>query len=259
MIIDSFTFNGEYDTLELRFNILDKYVDKFVICESAETFSAKWKPLYWAERNKDRFEEWEDKVLYAVVYEFDNPEIMAQIRDRVDYVDQPAFQRAFYQKEMIRKVLETQELDDEDIVYYGDVDEIWKPKEVDDKVYKLRQLAYSYYINNRSPEDWKGTIVTRWKNIKGKCLNDLRANPENIMEDGGWHFTNLGGAEAIKKKIESYDHQEVNIPWIKDGLEDRMLSNKDYLGREFQFWTDATDLPKYILKNKDKYKKLWKS
>ena len=262
-VFDLFTFAGEYDLLEIRFNILKDYVDKFVIGESMETFSGNIKPLYWVERDKDRFEEWEDKVIHNVVTSYDDPEILTQLETR-PYVDQRAFVIAFYQKEMLRKTLETLNPRDEDIVIYGDADEIVNPeilKNVDNKVHKLRQLAYSYYLNNRSNEDWRGTIVTKYKNLKGNCLNDMRANPieADILENGGWHFTNLGGFEAIKKKIESYDHQEVNIPWVIEGLAERMELNVDFLGRGYTMQKDESQLPQYLLDNKSRYKHLWKS
>ncbi len=258
MTYDCITFNGEYDLLEIRLNVLNKHVDKFVIVEGTETFSGNLKPLYWEERDKERFKKWEDKVVYGIVDSYDDEEIIGQIASR-DYIDANAFRRAFYQKESIRKVLEWMNLDDEDVIFYGDCDEVWKPKEVDDKVYKLRQIAYSYYLNNRSPEDWRGTVITKWKNLKGKCLNDMRANPENILEDGGWHFTNIGGLEAVLRKIESYDHQEVNIPLVKDGMASRIDDNVDFLGRGYRFWVDESELPQYILSNKNKYSHIWKS
>lgn len=259
MIYDLFPFNGEYDMLEIRLNILSPYVDKFVMVEGMETFSGQPKIAYWIERNQDRFEEWESKIIYKLVTEYDDEEIISQMRERIAYVDQPHFQRSFYQKEMLRKIVAQEHPQDDDIIYYGDTDEVWKPQQIDDNVYKLRQLAYSYWLNNRSPEDWRGTIVTKWKNLKNGCLNDMRANPIYILENGGWHFTNLGGLEAVRKKIEDYDHQEVNIPWVKDGLEERMELNVDFLGRGFQFWLDDSELPQYLLDNKERYARLWKS
>lgn len=258
MIYDLFSFAGEYDILEIRLNVHSPYVDKFIMVEGTHTFSGKEKPLYWTQRDIERFKQWEDKILYYVVAGYDDPEILKQIEDRKDYVDKPAFKRAFYQKETLRKVLASLNPNDDDMVYYGDIDEIFKPKVIDDKVYKLRQLAYSYYLNNRSPEDWRGTIVTKWTNLKNGCLNDMRAKPENILEDGGWHFTNLGGHEAVIKKLESYDHQEANIPWVKDGLKERIEANTDFLGRNYRMWIEDYDLPEYILNNKEKYKHLWK-
>src|SRR3990167_6232291 len=125
-VFDLFMYSGEADLLEIRFNILSPFVDKFIICEGFETFSGNPKICYWAERG-DRFEEWADKVMYRVVTDYDDPEILAQLETR-PYVDQPAFVRAFYQKEMLRKTLETLNPNDEDIVIYGDADEIINPE-----------------------------------------------------------------------------------------------------------------------------------
>lgn len=242
---DCFMFNGEYDMLEIRFNILNPHVDKFVICESEQTFSGLVKPLYWKERG-NRFKPCEDKVIYHTVPPKD--------------LD-TAFERAGYQKDSIREALKGCQPDD--IIYYGDVDEIWKPQT---KEGKLRQLAYSYYLNNRSSEDWQGTNVCKYKNLYN--LNDWRANHDVILEDGGWHFTNVMPYDKIINKLESYDHQEANIPWVKDGLQARMDANVDFLGRThdwkgnpFSMWKDESQLPEYILTNKEKWiqKGLWKS
>lgn len=244
MTYDCFAFNGEYDLLEIRFSILNEFVDQFVICEGMDTFSGRPKPLFWAERDTDRFEEWEKKVTYVIVQPSSFPD---------------AFGRAAFQKDSIREALFDCQPDD--VIYYGDVDEIWKPQTQEGK---LRQLAYAYYLNNRSSEDWQGTNVCLYKNLYD--LNEWRANHNVILEDGGWHFTNMGGYEALVYKIESYDHQEVNIPWVKDGLSARMEANIDFLGRiedwkgnPFKFWLDDSQLPQYLLENRDKYSKLWKS
>lgn len=262
MVYDCSVFNGEFDLLEIRLHVLSPYVDKFIISEGFETFSGNFKPRWWVERNKDRFEFWEDKIIYNYVDEYTDQEIIDQMNAR-PYVDQGPFQRAFYQKETIRKALAKLEPNDEDIIVYGDADEIINPeifKREIDKTHKLRQLAYSYYLNNRSSEDWRGTIITKWKWLKDGCLNDLRANPveEDIWENGGWHFTNIGGLEAIKKKLSDYDHQEVNIPWVVNGLEERMEMNVDFLGRGYNCWKDDSELPEYVKNNKFRYRHLWK-
>lgn len=242
MTLDAFTFNGEYDMLEIRFNLLDKYVDKFVICESEKTFSGNWKPLYWAERD-ERFDEWQDKVIYHTVEPKDFPN---------------AFEYAAYQKDSIREALK--DCKPNDTIYYGDVDEIWKPQK---KEGKLHQLNYSYYLNNRSSEVWQGTNVFKYKNIRN--LNEMRADHSVILEDGGWHFQNMFSHEGLINKLESYDHTECNIPWVKDGLQARMDANVDYLGRTHDWkgnpivmWKDESQLPSYILENKELYKHIWR-
>jgi hypothetical protein len=52
MIYDTFLFNGELDLLEIRLNILNDYVDQFVIVEAATTFTMDPKELYY-ENNKE--------------------------------------------------------------------------------------------------------------------------------------------------------------------------------------------------------------
>lgn len=255
MTYDLFSYSGEDAMLDLRLRLLEPHVDRFVIAEGNLTFSGRQKGFVLPKAIKHR----KDVIYVPVNLSIMVGELAAQMRER-DYVTEPHFRRAFYQKESLRLALEGAGLKDDDVIYYGDIDEVWKSKDPGDKVWKLRQLAYSYYVNNRSPEDWRGTVVTKWKNLKGKCLNDMRANPENIMEDGGWHFSNLGGHDAVLHKIRTYDHVEVNIPSVTDGLQERMGNNEDFLGRGWQFWEDASELPVVMIENR-KYlieKGLWK-
>jgi hypothetical protein len=79
-----------------------------------------------------------------------------------------------------------------------------------------------------------------------------------ILPDGGWHFTNLGGAETIKKKLESYGHQEFNTQDIKDKIQERMDRNEDFIGRKTQMWIEEDGLPQYLLDNKQQWIQLFK-
>lgn len=241
-VYDCFTWNGERDMLDIRMAILDSYVDFFVICESHQTFSGKPKPLY---------------------YEGDNPKVIHVIAPNIEANN--AFERAGHQKDYIRTFL-MDVCKDDDIVYFGDVDEIWKPQEItDDRVYNLRQLNYCYYLNNRSSEEWVGTVVGRWGTIKTQSFNHWRATHTNELGNGGWHFTNMGGVEQILKKLDSYDHQEYNTDDVKSQVEERMRRGEDYVGRgrdwsglPFEFHLDEFDLPQYLLDNKEKWKHMFK-
>jgi len=249
MVYDCFTFFNELDLLEIRLNILDPYVDKFVLCESHLTFSGKEKPLYYGE-NGIRFDKWAHKIIWVESFSSQK--------------GKDSFDRAFLQKESLKEGLKNAKYDD--IIFYGDVDEIWKPQEIkDDKVYNLEQLNYCYYLNNRSSEKWVGTIVGKWGTIKTNTLAHWRANHTNEIPNAGWHFTNMGGLEQIKKKLDAYDHQEYNNDEVKTLLEDRIKYGEDYVGRNvdwlgnpFSYWVSDVDLPKYILDNKTKYGHLFK-
>jgi beta-1,4-mannosyl-glycoprotein beta-1,4-N-acetylglucosaminyltransferase len=68
-VIDCFLFSNELDMLEIRLNELNDKVDKFLICESRETFAGKPKELVY-EKNKDRFSQFEEKIIHLVVEKF---------------------------------------------------------------------------------------------------------------------------------------------------------------------------------------------
>ena len=51
-IVDVFPFFNELDLLDIRLNVLDPYVDCFIISEATKTFQGGDKPL-WYDENKD--------------------------------------------------------------------------------------------------------------------------------------------------------------------------------------------------------------
>jgi beta-1,4-mannosyl-glycoprotein beta-1,4-N-acetylglucosaminyltransferase len=281
MTYDIFTFFNELDLLEIRFKILNDKVDYFVLIECTETFSGKPKPLYYNE-NKHLFKEWEHKIIHHIT---DNPptgweDLQNRLKDpNISKFDENVIFNAltttnvppgevhwlkeFYQKECIKKPL--LELNDDDICFIGDLDEIWNPDQVydidDNSIYKLRQIPYTGYMNMRSSEPWAGTILTKYKNVKNTCLNHLRTpwrTPYKFIDNAGWHFTFMGGPERIKTKLESYGHQEYNNDQVKNQIQERLNNNLELLGRSFILTKDEESLPQYLKDNKDKYSYLFK-
>jgi beta-1,4-mannosyl-glycoprotein beta-1,4-N-acetylglucosaminyltransferase len=258
-IYDIISFNNELDLLEIRLNILDRYVDYFVIVEATETFSGVPKPLYY-ELNKDRFKEFEHKIIHYVITDtpqsFDDKNCdqealtLACNSENVTR-ESLVWLKEFYQKELIKKALIG--LNDEDICYVSDLDEIWNYNlniEIEDGIYKpMIDLCYINYLNVRTNEDWTyftGPIITKYKNIKNECLNHIRTKSRNIntyiyIKNGGWHFNAIGG---IQKKIDDFKHP--------------IYTNGYMLSREYGSRIDENDLPEYLKKNKEKYKNLFK-
>lgn len=264
-IYDIFTYNGEADILEIRLNILYDSVDQFIIVEAPTTFSGKPKLLYFKEQ-EGRFSPFLSKIKYFVIDDYPNDKNLCMLADTSPNVPKGGpehWRREFYQKESVKKALT--HLQDEDICFIGDVDEIWNPEVLidytKDDIFKLRQKVYGYYLNNRSSEPWAGTIVTKYKNIKNNCLNHLRTKSMTkyfYIENGGWHFTNMGGVNEVRRKLkDSYTSESYNTAEVQNNLEKR-FGRKDYMGRNFKFWIEESNLPKYILKNKEKYKKSFK-
>lgn len=280
-IYDAFIFFNELELLEIRLNILDPYVDYFVIVESTHTFSGKPKELSF-KQNTERFKKFNDKIIHYVVS--DVPATREELENRLvssslDDLDreiitqsltnsnvpkgQDMWLREFYQRESIKKALVG--LRDHDFVFVSDVDEIWNPYTPidyrEDCIYKLRQTVYSYYLNNRSSEPWAGTFATMYKNIKSRCLGDMRDAAKTTytyVENGGWHFTNQGGASRIASKIDAYSHQEFNTDDVKNNLEKNITENKDFVGRSFTYTVDEASLPSYLIEHKDHYKDLFR-
>ncbi len=246
-IYDAFLFFNELELLEIRMNILDPYVDYFVIIECMETFSGKPKKLYF-EENKERFQKFSHKIIHRVVEAKDFPDFWT---------------RESWQRESIKDALSNAR--DNDFCFVSDIDEIWNPETIVDfrenSIYKFRQKMYAYYLNNRSSEKWAGTFAAKWGVIKNRGLNDMRDAAKTnytYVKNGGWHFTNQGGAERIKTKIESYSHSEFDTLEVKSDIENKISENKDFVGRRFSFWIDERDLPKYLLQNKEKYKEFFR-
>lgn len=258
MIVDIFSFNGELDILEIRLNILYDYVDEFIICESDETFTGIKKPLYFWE-NRGRYKKFLPKIKHFVMASEDHHMRLGADRSPGVPKDLHWWKREYTQKESMRYALT--HLKDDDLVFIGDADEIWNPQYMPTERCKLEQTVYSYYLNNRSTEWWEGTSVMPYWMVREFPLDDLRAHDHHprpiekapTFSNHGWHFTNMGGAEFIKRKLASYSHQEFNYPLITDFLQHKINHNIDFIGRNFTFIKDETGLPQYVLDNREKY------
>lgn len=275
MIYDCFTFFNEIEILEIRLNTLNDIVDKFVIAEATRTHSNKPKKLFF-EENRDRFKKFEDKIIYLVVDEF------------------PEFKNSWtyenYQRNYIAKALV--ECDEEDIIMISDVDEIPHPDIIHrlkgDGVYCLLQDMYFFFVNYADIKHliWRGgTKVFRYKELinnrldeslvkynektfprslnKGSTLTKFRLYDGcQYVENGGWHFSYMGGINAIQEKLRSFSHQEFNNSKMLDGkrLQKCLENGEDIFGRhghKFVIIENKNSLPTYLVNNQVKYLSLF--
>ena len=204
MLYDIFTFNGEREILKLHLNIMDDYVDKFIIVEANKTFTGKSKPLYFF-RDQRYFKPWWKKIEYYVVNNWDDPHIWEMALQSPNTKGADHWKREFYIKENIQKALKQYKVKDDDTVFIGDVDEIVDPTisfESDTPI-KAKLRVYTYYLNNRSSEQFHGTLMAQYGDIKGKCLNHMRSD-KSLYSKGpylGWHFTSMGGPKEVERKL----------------------------------------------------------
>lgn len=265
MVVDVCTYNGEEELWDIHYNVLKDYVDEFIVCEASTTFSGQPKPYYF-ESIKDKYE----NVSYFRIPDTFSDEERAQAAQSPNTQGAAHWQTEFLQKESIKKALT--HLNDDDIVFIGDVDEIWKPSLVREPMSffeeyvrktqpptKLQLKVYTYWLNNLSSEEFSGTLMGYYRDIKNQCLNHLRSDSDSSIGKIGWHFTSMGGALSLRKKLtDSYTHETYAHPQILENLEYNIDQGKDFLGRDFSYTLDESDWPQYLKENRSKYKHLMK-
>ena len=280
-IYDCFLFFNELDLLDMRLNIMDPYVDYFVITEASVTHSGIPKP-YIFEANKQMFSKFLHKIIYIknddIPNDFvnlptiDNPDTfegkcVKKIHELIETQTglfnrqtEPYFGRDFFQKESIRKGLEN--CQDNDIIISSDLDEIPNPEilqNIDSYLDKAQfftfvQKTYYYYLNFLKETNWKGSRLGLYKDLKDYSYNKLRAQQNYEFQNGGWHFSFMGGPERVKTKIRSYSHQDLNHPQVISNVENNIKNGIDpfFRGMLTKVDIDST-YPKYLLDNLDKY------
>lgn len=247
MIYDCFMFFNELELLEIRLNELENVVSKFVLVESRKTFTNKPKPLYF-EENKKKFNKFSDKIIHLIIDEF--PE------------NYSAWDCEVYQRNFIREGLKN--CSDDDVIIIGDVDEIPYPAAIKKSkdlpgIKVLKQKQYNFYlnyINSNEPYWLRGTRVLFYRDYD-KTADQIRNTQGTVIENGGWHFTFLGGIKAVQNKIRSFSHQEYNNDYYmnENRLQKLIQDGVDIFERGYKYKIVNIDrsFPEYIRKNKEKF------
>ena len=290
-IFDCFMFFDEDIILDLRLNILDQYVDHFIIVESIFNHKGEKRNLKFNLNNYSKFKK---KIIYLVYEETSN--LINKINlndsenDKINKQILNAYHRENGQRNYINKGLNLAK--DDDLVLISDVDEIpnlknLKLENIKEKLIFFKQEMFYYKFNLKLPDKiWTGTRACKKKylkspqwlrNIKNRKypiyrLDTFFSEKKHInikfIENGGWHFTNLKTAEEIKHKLKSYLHHieydlnplttdEINkIINEKKAIYDLTADqrkNKIGTGSKLEIY-DNKKLPEYLLKNINKYK-----
>ena len=262
-IYDCFQFFNEDHILDLRLNILDRYVDFFVVVESTTDHQGKSKKLNF---NIDNFSKFKKKIIYIVVDDTNEMTKKKHLGGE-SLVEQ-------YQRNSIMRGLK--KCHDDDLIILSDVDEIpdlTKLNQFNKKnfaVFSQKMFNYKLNLLNESEKNWHGSRMCLKKNIKNfQWLRNLKFKKYpfwridktrniQIIEDGGWHFAYQSSPSEISKKIKSFSHGEFNIDdFTNDNvIAEKIKMKKDIFSRGFTYRKVEIDksFPEYILKNLDKYK-----
>jgi beta-1,4-mannosyl-glycoprotein beta-1,4-N-acetylglucosaminyltransferase len=278
MIYDCVTFFNELDLLEIRLHTLDAVVDKFVIAEATRTHTGKKKDLLF-KSNQGRFKSFLDKIIYVVVEDLISEDKVTQDKYNLPWINENR------QRNALRKGIENASLDD--IIMVSDLDEIPNPEFVksakvllDNSTSSIRfeMNLYNYFINfkNFSYPKWNlGTVAVKCSSfLKGDIFDGFKFDrytqaSENVgstfnklrftkcslvLKNSGWHFSYLGGIDAVQTKLTAFSHTEFsNIS--RDMLERRLFEGKDLFGRVGRLFGVVLDesFPTYVIENKRKF------
>ena len=101
-VFDTTTFFEEKLMMDLRFNILDPFVDKFIVCEATFSHSGKKKEIKF---DKKDFPKFEDKIVHIIINE-DPVEKKYNQNDNSNFLRQNSIKRIETQRNYIVKALE---------------------------------------------------------------------------------------------------------------------------------------------------------
>ena len=270
MIFDCFTYFNDDLMTEIRLNILDEYVHKFIIVEATTDHSGKKKELHF---DLNKFKKFKNKIRYIVV------------KDMPENTKPFFFNRRRWHKNMVRDEYQRNQImrgiydaKDEDLIIISDNDEIpnlSKLRGIKIKKYAVfNQKFFKYKFNLFSPSQspYQGSRIIKRKYLKGKItpqwlryqytkrikfwqLHRYITNP-TVINDGGWHFSFVISPEKIKEKMMAYGHGELNTKKFTDieYIKHRIDNHKDIFSENAleKVKLDET-FPKYIINNKDRF------
>lgn len=290
-IYDCTTFYSEHMMLDARFHILDKHVEKFIVTEATYSHSGKKKELNF---NIDNFPKFKDKIIYLVIDKEPNNLIEdANVTDSIKRLN--SIKRIELSYDYMQNAIEN--IAEDDLVILSDNDEIpnLNSKQFQSctrNVILFKQLFFYYKFNlHYDLMPWFGSKACKKKSLKSfSWLNNLKAkkypfwridtyfsknklNNLEIIEDGGWHFTNLKSPEDLFEKFKNFGHHD---EFENSGISVEMLKN--YIDQGIVFYNHFLDqknpnkwknnyslkkiddqlLPKYLIENKLKYKEWFK-
>ena len=261
-IYDCFQYFNEDHMVDLRMNILDPYVDFFVISESTKTHQGHNKKINFDIKN---FPQFKDKIKFLV----------ADYDKKINFENHTGGESIIEQHQRNYLINGLKDASPEDLIILSDSDEIpdlSKIKNINKnkKFIAFSQKMFMYKLNLLNVEEsgWIGSKITKKKNISS--MQDLRnlkfknypfwridKGHLQIIE-GGWHFSFLQTSDQILKKIKSFSHGEFNNSLLNENrIEEKILKNEDIFGRDIKL--EKIDLnenfPKYIYNNQEKFSK----
>ena len=284
-------FFDEEQILDLRLNVLNETVDFFVIVESIYNHRGEKRELIF---DKNKFSKFKNKIIYLIHDEIPKQVETVNQNDSESEKNRKYIMNAVYRENSQRNYISQgiKGAEKNDIILISDVDEIPKfeninIREITNKIIMFKQYMFHYKYNLVLPNfKWTGTKAVRKKNlISPQWLRNTKDrnypiyridtffskkkyNNIKIIEDGGWHFSNIKTPKMLNHKFRSYLHHiEFDKAKINENDIQRLINNKqavynlavDQRGSKVGNGTilenfDNKKLPLYIRNNIEKYR-----
>ena len=260
-IIDCITFFDNNFMFDVRYKILENYVDYFLICESTYDHAGRTKkPNFILKEAYDK-----KKIKYILL---DKP-----FQDASDRWGNQAIQRDFILQNLSFA-------SPEDYIFFSDPDEIVRPEillnfNLKKKYGIFLQDCFNYKFNlfNKYESPWEGTRVAKKKDLSSIDFMRQKIRSKNLkysffrfdkersietFEKGGWHFNNLMSPEKISLKLKTFAHTEYASKEFSsiDVIMDKINRKVDLFNRGHNYQRRVLDntFPEYLIKNIHLYK-----
>ena len=285
--IDCFMYFDEDMILDIRLNILDKYVSHFIICEANFNHNGTKRKLKF---DINKFSKFKEKIIYISLDK--QPHNLKEIISSDDKAikNSKILDNALLRENFQRNFLQNKikDFNDEDLIIVSDVDEI---PNLENFTYKAKitffeQKMFYYKLNLLHKNfKWYGSKIVKKKhlispqwlrNIKSKkypfwrldtLFSNVKYNNVNFIKNGGWHFTNVKSAEEIDFKMKNFLH---HLEYEESGLDanqvKKIISKKKVFydhdaDKREKKWSaeinlvkeDSKFLPNYIIENEEKF------
>ena len=226
-IYDCTTFYSEHLMLDVRFHAMNEHVEKFIITESTYSHSGKKKELNFDINNYPKFR---DKIIYLVIDQEPDDLVESSIENSDQYKRINSIKRIELSYDYMMS--EIKKATDNDLIILSDNDEIPNLNSTEFKknksdIYIFKQLFFYYKFNLLYDRmDWFGSKACKKKklkslswlrNLKNKKypfwrIDTLFSKTKNInlkiINDGGWHFTNIMTPDELYIKMNNFGHHD---------------------------------------------------
>ena len=286
--IDCFMYYDEDMILDIRLNVLNKFVSHFVICEANFNHNGTKRKFQF---DMQKFSKFKDKIIYIPLEKQPSNLKKINISDDILIKNSKILDNALLRENYQRNYLFTgiEDFDDSDLIIVSDLDEI---PNLDNFEYKAKITFFEqkmfYYKLNLIHKNflWYGSKITKKKhlinpqwlrNIKSKkyplwridaLFSKTKYHNLNFIKNGGWHFTNVKSAKKIDFKMKNFLH---HLEYEESGLSEKDVEkiinekkvfynhNADKREKKWnaQIYLDKVSdqlLPNYIVENKIKFK-----